>query len=219
MWNSIALPCRRAGRALPFGAVLLTSAACASRTTEMETGAVVTTPQAMATMRAAQAVTASWPMKPREAASMLIAKYGQPDAVGDRVLIWYDKGSFKKIALMRDEQPHSFPMPHTDFLTQTVMYRVPLDKVDEMTAYDGSIWFHRTRGELSAQCDVEEMNYLALNLAHDVATGARTVEDARAFYSKTAMEFKQGNRSNPYVTGLRFQPDRGAADPDRAHHM
>jgi hypothetical protein len=31
------------------------------------------------------------------------------------------------------------------------------------------------------------------------------------------MEFKQGNRSSAYVTGLRFQPDRGAADPDRAH--
>jgi hypothetical protein len=218
MWYSIALPYRRAGRALPFGAVLLTSAACASRTTEMETGAVVTT-QPMATMRAAQTVVASWPMKPRDAASTLMAKYGQPDVVGDRVLIWYEKGPYKKIALMRDEQPHSFPMQHTDFLTQTVMYRVPSDKVDEVTAYDGSVWFHRTRGELSAQCDVEEMNYLALNLAHDVVTGARTVEDARAFYARTAMEFKQGNRSSPYVTGLRFQPDRGAADPDRAHQM
>jgi hypothetical protein len=184
----------------------------------METGAVETTQPTVA-VRTAQAVTATWPMKPREAASTLIARYGQPDVVGDRVLIWHDKGRFKKIALMRDEQPHSFPMPHTDFLTQTVMYRVPSDKLDEITAYDGSVWFHRTRGELSAQCDVEEMNYLALNLAHDIATGARTVEDARTFYAKTAMEFKQGNRSSPYVTGLRFQPDRGAADPDRAHQM
>jgi hypothetical protein len=107
MWNSIALPWRRAGRALPLGAVLLTSAACASRTTEMETGVVVTSQQP--NMRAAQTVTASWPMKPRDAASTLMAKYGQPDVVGDRVLIWYDKGPFKKIALMRDEQPHSFP--------------------------------------------------------------------------------------------------------------
>ncbi len=219
MWNSMALPYSRAGWAFPLGAVLLTSAACASRTTEMETGAVVTTPQPMPAVRSAQSVTATWPMKPREAATTLISKYGQPDVVGDRVLIWHDKGPFKKIALMRDEQPHSFPAPHTDFLAQTVMYRVPSDRVDEVTAYDGSVWFHRTRGELSAQCDVEEMNYLALNLAHDVATGARTVEDARAFYARTAMEFKQGNRSSPYVTGLRFQPDRGAADPDWAHQM
>jgi hypothetical protein len=220
MWSSIALPIRRAGSAFPLGAALLASAACASRTTEIESpGAVVTTPQPLPAVRSAQAVTATWPMKPREAASTVIAKYGQPDVIGDRVLIWYDKGPYKKIVLMREEQPHSFPMPHTDFLTQTVMYRVPFDKVDEVTAYDGSVWFHRTRGELSAQCDVEEMNNLALNLAHDVATGARTVEDARAFYAKTAMEFKQGNRSSPYVTGLRFQPDRGAADPDKVHHQ
>jgi hypothetical protein len=218
MWNSIALRCRHARHALPLGALLLTSAACASRTTEMETGAVAIT-QPRAAVRSAQSVTVSWPMKPREAASTLISKYGQPDVVGERVLIWHDKGPFKKIALMRDEQPHSFPVQHTDFLTQTVMYRVPSDRVDEVTAYDGSVWFHRTRGELSAQCDVEEMNYLALNLAHDIATGARTVEDARAFYAKTAMEFKQGNRSSPYVTGLRFQLDRGSADPDKAHQM
>src|SRR5918992_649283 len=170
MWNSISFSCRGGGRALSMGALFLTSVACASRTTEMETGAVVTT-QPTSAVRSAQSVTANWPMKPREAASTLIAKYGQPDVVGDRVLIWHDKAPFKKIALMRDEQPHSFPMAHTDFL--------------------------------------------ALNLAHDVATGARTVEDARAFYAKTAMEFKQGNRSSPYVTGLRFQPDRGAADPDK----
>ena len=218
MWNSLALPCRYVYRAPLVAAACLTSISCASRTTEMETGAVVTT-QPVPAMRSAQSITASWPMKPREAASILIGKYGQPDVVGDRVLIWHERGPFKKIALMRDEQPHNFPMQHTDFLTQTVMYRAPSDKLDEITAYDGSVWFHRTRGELSAQCDVEEMNYLALNLAHDVATGARTVEDARAFYAKTAMEFKQGNRSSPYVTGLRFQPDRGAPDPDRAHQM
>lgn len=96
---------------------------------------------------------------------------------------------------------------------------MPWDLVDELTAYDGSVWFHRTRGELSAQCDVEAMNFLALNLAHDVVTGMRSVDDARAFYAKTAMEFKQGNRSSPYVTGLRFQPDRNAADADKPHTM
>lgn len=99
---------------------------------------------------------------------MLMTKYGQPDIVSDRVLIWHDKA-------------HRFLMAHTDFMTQTVMYRAPWDKLDELAAYDGSVWYHRTRGELSAQCDLEELNNLALNLAHDVATGTRTVDDARGF--------------------------------------
>ena len=118
-----------------------------------------------------------------------------------------------------DAVPHNFPMPHVDYLTQTVMHRVPADKLDDLYEYDGSVWVHRTRGELSAQCDVEAMNFLALNLAHDVIMGTRTAVGARDFYSKTAMAFKQGDQSSPYVTGLTFQPEPDAADPDRQHGM
>jgi hypothetical protein len=150
---------------------------------------------------------------------MLIAKYGNPDVVGDRMLVWFDTGPFTKTVLMRDAAPHDFPMPHVDYLTQTALYRVPADKVDDLFEYDGSVWVHRTRGELSAQCDVEAMNFLALNLAHDIASGRRSVTDARAFYARTAMEFKQGNRSSPYVTGLMFRSGANAADPDKPHMM
>ncbi|MGH7664009.1 MAG: hypothetical protein ACRENI_06915 [Gemmatimonadaceae bacterium] len=81
------------------------------------------------------------------------------------------------------------------------------------------MWFHRTRGELSAQCDVEAMNFLALNIAHDIITGRRTVSDARTFYATTAMAFKQGDRSSPCVTGLIFPTEPNAADPDHPHQM
>jgi hypothetical protein len=159
-------------------------------------------------------IVASWPMKPREAAGKLVTKYGQPDVAGDRMLIWYDKGPYAKIALSRDEQPHDFPAPHTDFLAETVRYRVPSDRLDDLGQYDGSVWFHRTRGELTAQCDMEELNNLALNLANDVVTRRRTVSDARAFYAMTAMAFKQGDRSSPYLNGLLFTPQANSADPD-----
>ncbi|MGQ0640896.1 MAG: hypothetical protein ACT4P6_09050 [Gemmatimonadaceae bacterium] len=189
-------------------AVIALLAACSS------TGSRTTVESPGEVARPVDAMVAGWPAKPKEAATKLIAKYGQPDASSDRMLVWYDKGPYMKIALHRDEQPHQFPAPHTDFLTQTVKYRVPVDKVDDVVAYDGSVWWHRTRGELSAQCDMEELNNLALNLAHDVATAKRTVEDARAFYGKTAMEFKQG-KNNEYTTGLMFRPMTDAADPDK----
>ncbi|MGQ0538399.1 MAG: hypothetical protein ACT4R6_05585 [Gemmatimonadaceae bacterium] len=191
-------------------AVLLGACTSAGGRTTVEAGGEV--------VRAADAAVAAWPTKQREAAAKLIAKYGQPDAIGERLLVWHDEGPFVRIALHRDEQPHQFPMQHTDFLTQTVKYRLPIDRIDEVTVYDGSVWWHRTRGELSAQCDVEEMNFLALNLAHEVATAKRTVEDARAFYAKTAMEFKQGKTSD-YTKGLMFQPMADAADPDKPHQM
>jgi hypothetical protein len=205
---------RRATLALVTAAVV--SVGCTSRPMQTESRGAMAVSSAQP---AASAVLAAWPMKQRETATMLIGKYGQPDVVGDRMLVWFDTGPFIKTTVMRDAMPHDFPMPHTDYLTQTVRYRVPADKVDDLVQYDGSVWVHRTRGELSAQCDMEALNLLALNLAHDVASGRRSVGDARAFYARTAMEFKQGNRSSPYLTGLMFHPDASAADRDKPHTM
>jgi hypothetical protein len=217
--------------AVTLAALTMGAVGCASRGTQVSSGGEVALPSGD-TGRVARdtgnisapanasvdRIVASWPANPKMAASKLTAKYGQPDVVGDRMLVWYNKGPYTKIAIARDEQPHSFPMPHTDFLTSTVKYKIPGDKVSDLFAYDGSVWFHRTRGELSAQCDMEELNNLALNLAVDIATGKRTVDDARAFYAKTAMEFKQG-KTNDYLSGLRFQPASDAADTDKPHQM
>jgi hypothetical protein len=205
---------QRTTLALMTAAVL--SIGCTARTMQTESGGAMAV---VGTRPVTSAVLAAWPMKQRETATALIGKYGNPDVVGDRMLVWFDTGPFTKTVLMRDAAPHDFPMPHVDYLTQTVLYRVPADKVDDLFEYDGSVWVHRTRGELSAQCDVEAMNFLALNLAHDIATGRRSVSDARAFYARTAMEFKQGDRSSPYVTGLMFRSGANAADPDKPHMM
>ena len=43
--------------------------------------------------------------------------------------------------------------------------------------------------------------------------------NARAFYAKTAMAFKQGDRSSPYLNGLLFPQPTSAADPDTVHKM
>jgi hypothetical protein len=208
---------RRHRTALALVGAAVLSTGCAPGTMRTESGGEMAMPGG--TRPAASVVLAAWPMKQRETATMLIGKYGNPDVVGDRMLVWFDTGPFTKTVLRRDAAPHDFPMPHVDYLTQTVLYRVPADKVDDLFEYDGSVWAHRTRGELSAQCDVEGMNFLALNLAHDIASGRRSVADARAFYARTAMEFKQGNRSSPYVTGLMFRPGANAADPDKPHMM
>ena len=193
-------------------------AGCASGSTRMESGGEVM-PTPSSSRAAVSTVVAAWPAKQRETVSMLMAKYGEPAVVGDRMVVWYGTGPFVKTAVARDEAPHEFPMPHTDYLTQTVRHRVPADKLAALNEFDGSVWYHRTRGELSAQCDKEEMNLLALNLAHDVITGKRTVADARAFYAKTAMAFKQGDTSSPYVQGLTFQTEPNAADPDHPQPM
>ena len=91
---------------------------------------------------------------------------------------------------------------------------LPVEKFSEIAAYDGSVIPERTKGEISARCDMEEMNYLALNLADEIGRGERSVEEARRMYAETASAFALG-RSSPYVEGLRFEVAHGGtADAD-----
>lgn len=207
--------CRARPALSAIGALsVLAVAACAPQRVETTSSGEVV----RVTNRAIDVVS-GWPGSQRESATQLIARYGEPSVVGERMLAWFNTGPFVKTVLMRDGQAHNWPTPHVDYLTQTVKHGVPAGRLDDLYEYDGSVWFHRTRGELSAQCDKVEMNYLALNLAHDIITGKRTVSDARNFYAKTAKAFKDGDKSSAYVSGLIFQTEPNAADPDRPHPM
>lgn len=157
----------------------------------------------------------AWPKVSQQAAQKLIEKYGEPSAISDRMLIWHDNGPWKRTIVHRDEVPHNFPRPHTDVIEQTVAYRVPPDKFDELASFDGSVVANRTRGELSATCDREEMNFLALNLADEVVTGKRGVMEARQFYGKTVLLGETG-RESEYTQKLLFKSPRVTADPDQA---
>jgi hypothetical protein len=155
-----------------------------------------------------------WPAKSQEAARFMIDKYGQPNEQTATTLVWYAKGPWKRTILYRDEVPHNFPKPHTDLLEQFIDYRVPVDKYDDLAAYDGSVIVERTKGEISARCDKEEMNFLALNLADEIVRNVRTVQQARAEYARQAMAF-MNKQSAPHTTGLHFTVSRGGtADLD-----
>ena len=156
-----------------------------------------------------------WPEKPQEVAKKTIETYGQPDEATPSMLVWYNNGPWKRTIVSREEVPHSFPKPHTDILEQFIDYRVPPEKFDELALYDGSVISERTKGEISARCDKEEMNYLALNLAHDIITDKLSVEEARKMYAETAAAAMQG-KMHPYVQGLQFNIAKGdTADPDK----
>jgi hypothetical protein len=164
----------------------------------------------------ADRVLSGWPAKPREAARAMIEKYGSPDEVAPSHLHWYRKGPWSETVVSREEVPHHWPKPHTDLLEQAIPYRVPPDKFDELAAFDGSVIAERTKGTLSARCDKEEMNFLALNLAHDVVTGKRGVEEARRFYEETAAAFMKGEKP-PYTQKLMFEVGKEkTGDPDEA---
>lgn len=164
----------------------------------------------------AEKMIASLPERPRLAALQMMGKYGPPQEGTPEKLIWRNPGPYKRIVVTRQEDPHDFPLPHMDYLQHTIAYRVPADKVDELTKYDGSLTVDRTVGEMSARCDLEGHNILTLNLANDIATGKASPEEARKSFGEN-VALDTAGKNPPYVAALRFEPAKAseAADPDQ----
>lgn len=152
-----------------------------------------------------QQITKEWPDVSKEAANAMTEKYGQPDEATPTMLVWHDNGPWLRTIVYKETIDHDFPVPHKDVLEQFVSYDVPPDKFDELAMYDGSVIAERTKGELSARCDKEAANYLAINLADDVIKGDKSVEEAREFYAETIKELMQGKQPE-YTTALLFEP-------------
>lgn len=162
-------------------------------------------------------IISSWPENPRKSAERLRDYYGEPDEYSQSRLIWYNtKDGWKRTVLSREEIPHNFPAPHTDFLEQFIDYKVPLDAYSKLAEYDGSVIAERTKGELSARCGGTSMNFVAINLAHDIITGERTVSEARQEYSRLYQAFQNGEKP-PYTQSFQFElPSQSTADKDIA---
>ncbi|MPV36971.1 hypothetical protein [Georgenia subflava] len=158
-------------------------------------------------------VLAGWPEESREAAQLVVDKYGEPNEVMPSYLLWHRPGPWKRMVASKSFDDHQFPAPHNDSVTSVLDYRVPPERVSDLAQFDGSVVVDRTRGEISARCHDEEANNLALNLAHDVVTGARSVGDARAYYAEEFAGYRRGDPT-PYMDALRIESGTGTADPD-----
>jgi hypothetical protein len=157
----------------------------------------------------------AWPQESREAAQLVIDAYGEPDEVTESQLIWHKPGPWKRIVATKTFWAHNFPAPHVDAVESFIDYRVPSDKFTPLAEFDGSVIAERTAGEVSARCPDEQANFLALNLMHDIVTGAKTVQEARDYYAKEFADYRR-KKPTPYMEGLRFtRPAGNTADPDQ----
>lgn len=158
--------------------------------------------------------TEDWPKASKMAVQEITGKYGKPEGITPEELIWWNKGIWKKICINKVEVKHSFPIEHTDMMQTSIMYKVPEDKMDDLGKFDGSVTFDRTQGTMSARCDMEANNFLALNLANDIVVGKKTVEEARTAFGDIVKEKMNGG--NPvYMQKLTFSTQPDAADPDK----
>jgi hypothetical protein len=165
-------------------------------------------------MPSASHTIARWPQESREAAQLVLDKYGEPAEVTDSQLTWHHPGPWKRIVASQTFFGHNFPAPHSDSVESVIDYRVPPRLVSALAEFDGSVIVERTAGEVSARCHDEQANFLALNLMHDIVRGAKTVQQAREYYAQEFADYRR-KKPTPYMQGLRFAAgDAQSRDPD-----
>ncbi|MBW7956299.1 MAG: hypothetical protein H3C68_00275 [Deltaproteobacteria bacterium] len=148
-----------------------------------------------------------WPDASREAAMEMIGKYGAPDGITGEVVYWRNRGEWLEIIIRKNGAPHNFPVPHEDVLEQVVAYEVPPGRHNDLAVFNGSVVAERTRGTLSARCRSEAMNYVALNLAHEIITESITIEAARESFAAIIRDHMEG-KMHRYARGLQFRLER-----------
>ncbi|MDQ7904431.1 hypothetical protein RB614_07825 [Phytohabitans sp. ZYX-F-186] len=162
-------------------------------------------------------VVGDWPEEAQEAARRTAERYGPPDETMPRRLVWNHPLPWKRIVVNRDASEHHFPEPHQDRIESWVDLEVPRESAADVAAFNGSIRVNRTRGEVAATCHVEAVNFLAVNLAHDLVSGRIGVDEARREYTEMVASHLMG-RPQAYTSGFAFEPastGAGTADEDR----
>ncbi len=149
------------------------------------------------------AIAESWPPAPKKIVPEIIEKYGLPNEATPTLLIWHDSGPWKRTIITSDETAHDFPTPHTDYISQTINYDIPLEKLPDVLAFDGSVIVYRTAGQVTASCDNEAANLLTVNLVNDIVTGRKTVDEARHEFGEQTAAWLI-NREAPYTESVQF---------------
>lgn len=153
---------------------------------------------------------ASWKPGPRAALTLVMDRYGPPDALGTEKATWYERGPWKRITIHGREA--------LDFLEQTVGYVVPAEATRALSDFDHGLRFDRFNQELSATSNTEALNHLALNLAAELCAAKRTAPEASDLYLRTARLAAAG-KSSPYTEGLLFEPHRRGPEAPRHYEF
>jgi len=156
---------------------------------------------------AVQKIVDGWPNRPKLGAMQMLEKYGFPQEATSETLVWHNQGPYMRINVTKAEHHHDFPKPHMDYMEHTIAYQVPADKAGALAAYDGSLTFDRTRGEMSARCDLEGHNILTLKFAHDIVMGKLDADAARKAFGENVVDDAKG-KYPPSTAALRFEPKK-----------
>jgi hypothetical protein len=150
----------------------------------------------------ARDVIAGWPSFSALAARAMMERYGPPDEVAAMHLAWSRNGPWLRTVVHKTAQ---FPFSSQDILEQTVSHAVPQERWPALSGFGHGVAYDPGSRELSSRSAGEETNFLALNLAVEIAQGRLGPEEADRLYSRTLAESFAGKYSRA-MRGLLFAP-------------
>jgi len=156
----------------------------------------------------------NWSKESLAAIEQMILKYGEPSLKNEKMAVWYDCKPWKRTVVYSEAVPHEFPDSHRDVLEQTIDYRVPYYKFNDLMKFNGSITCSRTKGELTVCCSSEQMNFLIINLANEIVQGRKDVKTAREIFAATARSYESGVREAYTQKLINIRPIGAQRDPD-----
>lgn len=193
----------KAHRGLRLAAVFASALAAGGCLSPVKSSSRPDTAQAMTDRRdLAEAVIANWSAISALAARRLLEQYGAPDEVRSGRLVWSGRGPWKRTVVRDLRWPYARP-EELGVVEQTVEYPLTAGQIAEVQAFDDHVTFSPASREMRSSADREEVNYLRLNLADDVANGRTSAEQARQDYRKI-LALEAAGKSSPYLLSLHF---------------
>lgn len=145
----------------------------------------------------AESIVADWPEPSRRTALAMIEKHGQPNRRDEFSLTWFGLYRGRRTVVHRSNSS-------AGVVEQVVLYRVPAAKAGALALFDDRIEVDRSAAEMAARSESVRTNFLLLNLAHEIASGFRTVAEAQQFRERQ-MRLAAAGKSSRYRDGLIFE--------------
>ncbi len=172
-------------------------------------------PAKVEAQKKAISLTNGWPQSSTAAAAEMIRKHGEPIERTDNSLIWRNVPPFERIIVNKVVHSSRYPVLHQNAVDHVVTYKVPKDMVDEVRQFNADVIVDARKGEMTASGENENMNILTLNMAHEVAMGKLSPEEARIEFGNQSLNLLNGQKT-AYTQSLNFGRQMNTSDKGKS---
>ena len=125
----------------------------------------------------------------QEYALELIERYGEPDVVTDKMVLWEEGISrFDKTYVLDESIEHCCPKPHRDYVYSTMTIDVPQELMEPIAEASESIIVDQLKNKVTARCADITANAITLGFVQKLVEGKIDPKDSKKEYERHIIE-------------------------------